>query len=116
MEVALRRRLEGVTDISISQSEQTAEVRFEGDHAFSPAAFRKAVGEAGVKVLRFEVDVCGSVEEKQGQRLLIAGKNRWPLTGDRTVPLGQPLCASGRLDDRTDPPTFEPIDIRSARE
>jgi hypothetical protein len=116
MEVELRQRLEGVSDISISQSEQTAEVRFEGDHTFSPAEFRKAVGQAGVKVLRFEVDVCGSAAEEGGRHWLIAGKNRWPLTGDRAIPLGQPLCASGRLDDRTDPPTFEPLDIRSARE
>lgn len=116
MEVALRRRLDGVADIWISQSEQTAEVRFEGDHPFSPSAFRKAVGEAGVKVLRFDADVCGTAEEKADQRWLAAGKNRWPLTGDREIPLGQPLCASGRLDDRTDPPTFEPMEIRSARE
>jgi hypothetical protein len=116
MEVALRRRLEGVSEISISQSEQTAEVRFEGDHSFSPAAFRKAVGEAGVKVLRFDVDACGNAADERGQRWLIAGKNRWPLIGDRTIPLGQPLCVSGRLDDRTDPPTFEPFDIRSAPE
>ena len=116
MDVELRRRLEGVSDISISQSEQTAEVRFEGDHAFSPAAFRKAVGQAGVKVLRFDADACGSATEEKGQRWLNAGKNRWPLTGDRDVPLGRPLCISGRLDDRTDPPTFEPVDIRSAPE
>jgi hypothetical protein len=116
MEVALRRRLDGVSDISISQREQTAEVRFEGDHAFSPAEFRKAVGEAGVKVVRFEVDACGAARDEAGKRWLIAGKNRWPLTGDRAVPLGQPLCVTGRLDDRTDPPTFEPVDIRSAPE
>ena len=115
MEVALRRRLEGVSDIAISQREQTAEVRFEGDHAFSPSEFRKAVGEAGVVVLRFNLDACGSVDEDGQQRWLVAGKNRWLLTGERTVAAGQPLCVSGRLDDRAEPSTLEVVEIRSAR-
>lgn len=115
MEVALRRRLDGVADISISQREQTAEVTFaEGDRAFSPEAFRKAVGEAGVVVLRFHVDACGSVQQDGQQRWLVAGKNRWLLRGDATIPVGSPLCVSGRLDDRAKPPAFDVVDVRSA--
>jgi hypothetical protein len=117
MEVALRRRLEGVSDISISQREQTAEVTFgEGDYAFSPEEFRKAVSEAGVVVLSFTVDACGSVRQNGQQRWLVAGKNRWLLKDDAAIPLEQPLCVSGRLDDRAKPPTLDVLEIRSASE
>lgn len=115
MEVALRRRLDGVADISISQREQTAEVTFDSaGHAFSPESFRKAVWEARVVVVSFEVDACGSATEERQQRWLIAGKNRWLLTGDGAVPLEQPVCVSGRLDDRAEPPSLEVVEIQSA--
>jgi hypothetical protein len=114
MEVALRRRLEGVADISISQRQQTAEVTFdEGDYTFSPEAFRLAVGEAGVVVLRFNVDACGSVEQDGQQQWLAAGKNRWLFKSDQAVPTARSLCVTGRLNDRAQPPTFEVVEIRS---
>lgn len=115
MEVALRRRLDGVADISISQRDQTAEVTFDGgDHAFSPQAFRKAVWEARVVVLNFQVDACGLVNEERQQRWLVAGKNRWLLKGDAAVAQEQPVCVSGQLDDRAEPPTLDVVEIRSA--
>jgi hypothetical protein len=114
MEVALRRRLDGVADIAISQRRQTAEVTFDdGDHPFSPEAFRQAVGEAGVVVVRFNVDACGSVEHDGQQQWLAAGKNRWLVKSDRPIPVSRLLCATGRLNDRAQPPTFEVVDIRS---
>jgi hypothetical protein len=115
MEVALRRRLEGVADISISQREQTAEVRFDGgDYQFSPEAFRKAVGEAGVVVVRFEVDACGSIEQERDQQWLVAGKNRLLLNCGRPVDSDQLMCVSGRLDDRSQPLRLDVIDVRTA--
>ena len=117
MEVALRRRLEGVADISISQSKQTAEVTFDnGDHAFSPQAFRKAVDEAGVVVLRFDVDACGVIEQDQQQRWLAAGNTRWRITSEREMPTARLVCASGTLDDRNEPATFDVREVRSAAE
>ena len=63
MEVALRRRLEGVARIAISQQHQTAEVAFApGPYVFSPEEFRAAVGEAEVEVISFEIEACGHVK------------------------------------------------------
>jgi hypothetical protein len=115
MEVALRRRLEGVADISISQSRQTTEVTFaQGPHTFSPRAFRDAVGEAGVSVLSFHIDACGVVEQKDRQRWLAAGKNRFLLVeGGRTSagPVGQAVCVSGRLNDDSVPHRLKIMDV-----
>jgi hypothetical protein len=117
MEVALRRRLEGVAGIAISQREQTAEVRFEaGGHHFSPEAFRKAVAEAGVVVVSFEMDACGSIEQERDQRWLVAGKNRFLLSGAVPAARDQLTCVSGRLDDRTEPARLEVTDTRTGGE
>lgn len=114
MEVALRRRLEGVADISISQSRQTAVVEFaDGRHAFSPSVFRDAINEAGVgvEVLNLQIDACGEIERKGSQHWLIAGENRFSLDESATPPVGQPVCVSGRLNDRSDPYRLEGIQL-----
>jgi hypothetical protein len=102
MEVALRRRLEGVATISISQAQQTAEVEFAArPHAFSATAFREAVSEADVEVVRFEADVCGVVVPEQERRWLTAGSQRF-LLADGGWAEGQRLCVTGHLGDGPD--------------
>jgi hypothetical protein len=65
MEVALRRRLAGVIDVAISQSQQTAVVTFApGTRHFSAAAFRSAIAEASVDVVSLEIDVCGFIRDR----------------------------------------------------
>jgi hypothetical protein len=102
MDVALRRRLDGVAHISISQSRQTAEVAFAARRAaFSTVAFREAVGEADVEVLHFEVDVCGTVTLDGGQRWLSASPERILLFGGEWA-AGQRVCLTGRLAEAPD--------------
>jgi hypothetical protein len=99
MEVALRRRLDGVAGIAISQARQTAEVEFAATpHTFSATAFREAVAEAEVEVLRFELTVCGVVAEHQGRRLLAGGTDRFLLADGEWSP-GQHVCVTGHLGD-----------------
>jgi len=103
MEVALRRRLEGVDGISISQARQTAEVTFlSTPHAFSATAFREAVGEADVEVVDLEVDVCGVIVPEQERRWLVAGSERF-LLANGNWPVEQPVCMTGRLVNGPDP-------------
>lgn len=114
MEWGLRRRLEGVATISISQSRQTAVVEFaEGPQRFSPRVFRDVLDESGVEVVAFQIDACGTIEQRQNQRWLVAGDNRFLLEEDGTVPVGQPLCVSARLDDRADPHRLKVTAIQS---
>jgi hypothetical protein len=104
MEVALRRRLAGVADVSISQREQTAIVTFRpGTSVFSAAEFRNAVAEADVEVISLELEICGVVDAEnvlrastdvQQTRLRLHG----PGAQAHTV-----VCATGHLDDRVDP-------------
>lgn len=102
MEVALRRRLDGVASISISQARQTAEVTFlPRPHTFSAVAFREAVGEADVEVVSLDVDVCGVVVPEQEQRWLEAGPSRFLLAGGEWA-VAQRVCLTARLGDAPD--------------
>ena len=79
----------------------------------SPAAFREAVAEAGVEVLRFQIDACGVVEEAADQRWFVAGANRFALEDGGAVPVGQLACVVGSLDDAATPYRFTPITIQA---
>ena len=100
----MRRRLAGVADVAISQSQQTAAVTFvSGTHEFSAAAFREAVAEADVEVLSLEVDVCGVIDGENGLRS--AGDGKRPLVrlrGGSALP-GSAVCVSGHLDEPVEP-------------
>ena len=102
MEVALRRRLEGVTHVSISQSQQTAAVTFApGTHAFSGAAFRSAVAEADVEVVSLEMDVCGVISDSALR--WESGRGTPLLLVRGAAPTNRLTCVSGRLNDQVAP-------------
>lgn len=104
----MRRRLAGVTDVSISQHEQTAAVTFvPGTRVFSAADFRSAIADAGVTVLTIEVDVCGAITTGTVLRVSSAdGAPTLQLRGDHAMPDGS-VCITGRLNDATQPYELE---------
>ena len=102
--MALRARLEGVANVSISQSQQTASVEFADEaREFSPRVLRDAITGAGMEVLGLRLDACGVVEQQDAQRWLVAGGNRLLLEKGESAPVGPIVCVSGTLDDRSDP-------------
>jgi hypothetical protein len=106
MEVALRRRLSGVAEISISQSQQTTIVTFaRGRHAFSPVEFRRALSEADVEVLRMEIDLCGAIEQRTGQLWMTIAGMHVVLRGH--APADGIGCVTGQLNDRVEPHVLE---------
>jgi hypothetical protein len=108
MEVALRRRLEGVAHIAISQSEQTASVTFDaGGALFSPEDFRAAVAEASVEVLTITVEACGIVHDTERGRWLMAGRNRFLLRNAPLVPVGIGACVAGALYEHSAGPQLD---------
>ena len=107
MEVALRRRLEGVADVSISQSQQTAVVRFRPrTYRFSAAAFRDAVAEADVTVVTVQLEVCGMLDEENVMRSSTNfGTTFVRIRGD--APTVGPACLTGMLDEHANPHELE---------
>jgi L-alanine-DL-glutamate epimerase-like enolase superfamily enzyme len=108
MEVALRRRLSGVADVSISQGQQTAAVTFTaGTHAFSAEEFRAAVAEADVQVVTLDVDVCGVIDRDNMLRVSAESDGtRVRLLGDGPPP-GSAVCVTGRLTALAEPYELE---------
>ncbi len=104
MEVALRRRLDGVADVSISQSEQVAAVAFvSGTRAFSAAAFREAVAEADVTVVSLDLDVCGLIDHENTLRSSSdVATTLLRLRGSHALEVGA-VCVTGRLNDLVAP-------------
>ena len=104
----MRRRLAGVAQISISQSQQTADVTFvSGTPSFSAAAFSEAVAEAEVNVVSLEVDVCGVVDDQRVLRSPTGGGPAFVrLRGSHPIGVGS-TCVSGRLDEGFEPPELE---------
>ncbi|MEO7135705.1 MAG: hypothetical protein ABI024_15980 [Vicinamibacterales bacterium] len=104
----MRRRLAGVAEVSISQSQQTAAVTFvPGTRAFSAAAFRDAVAEADVDVVSLEVDVCGIVDEQNVLRSSTLGPEPFIRLRGGGAAVGNAVCVTGRLDDRHELPEVE---------
>jgi hypothetical protein len=104
MEVALRRRLGGVADVSISQAEQTAAVRFTpGTFTFSAAELRGAVAEADVEVLALEATVCGIVGDGNELRPRHGVGQLMVRLRDDDAAVGASICATGQLHDRAAP-------------
>ena len=113
MEVALRRRLAGVDEISISQSQQTAVVTFRpGTQVFSAAAFREAVAEADVTVVSLHADVCGVIDAEHALRSsqhVEAPLLR--LRGGNAV-VGSIVCVNGRLNEQAQPYELDVMTVR----
>jgi hypothetical protein len=109
MEMALRRRLDGVVSVSISQQRQHAEVAFApGAPAFAPSEFRAAAAEAEVDVVAFEIDACGRAERDGTSEWLLTSGTRFAvapgaLPGDRSV------CIRAALRDAPLPYRLESI-------
>jgi hypothetical protein len=113
MELALRRRLEGVVDVSISQRDQTAAVTFApGTLIFSASEFRAAIAEADVTVLTIDMEVCGSIDMGNVLRLSDAiGTSTLQLR-----PVSKPVVGAarvvGRLKGDMEPYQIDVVQVR----
>jgi hypothetical protein len=111
METALR-QLEGVDKISISMTEQNFEVTYKPGAVFQPSDIRAAVGKAGVEVLRFRISARGRVEEQEGKRFFLAGKEKFLLAGSPKIPSDSPVSIEGTVDDSAEPLQLEVLELK----
>lgn len=103
LEVALRQRLDGVDGVSISETNQTTEVRLRpGRGAFLPGNFREAHRQAQVEVVTMRLDACGLVESSGAERRLRAGATELLLSGEQTAAEGSRVCVSGTVQEEGD--------------
>jgi hypothetical protein len=114
MEVALRRRLAGVAEIAISQSQQTAAVTFvSGTHEFSISEFSAAVAEAEVEVMSVQAEVCGVVDGEQVLRASVEPEKGLVRLRGSDAPRGKMICVNGRLDGAVEPYELHVMAVRA---
>ena len=103
---SLKRRFQS-SAIDVNDDTDTARITFAGPDAFSTADFQSAVERVRMHVVSVKMQACGTVEEAAGQKVLVAGSNRFAVRADGSLPVNQPVCAEGSLDARSDPPAFQ---------
>jgi hypothetical protein len=96
------------SEIVVDDDKDTATVRFAESENFSAPEFQAAVERVlKMRVVTLRLQVCGTVEASHGEKWLAAGTNRFRLKSDRDVPVDEPICADGTLDNRVTPLVFE---------
>jgi hypothetical protein len=93
--------------VLVDDDADTATLRWTQGQAFSADEFGRAVQAVRMRVVDLSLEACGRAETQGGERILTAGRSRFVLHGSQTVPLDQPVCIAGRLDDRQQPAVLE---------
>ena len=101
---SLKRRFQN-SAIDVNDDTDTAKITFARQDAFSTADFEAAVERVRMHVLSVTMQACGTVEETGGQKVLIAGSNRFAVRGN--LPVNELVCAEGSLDGQRDPAVFQ---------
>ena len=105
-EVGLR-RIEGVDEVTISRSNESVMIAYSLGPAFQPEEIRKVLAPLFVTIEVFQVRARGRVEDQDGKRFFVAGKNRFVLAAPDSnaprVPSDTPVVIEAVLNDQLDP-------------
>ena len=107
------RQLGGVDKIKISLSQEAIMVLYKPGAAFPPKDIRDALKKTDVGVTQFQISARGQVQQQNGKRLFIAGKDVFilvPSTG-LSVPADTPVVLEGILNDQTSPMELKVLSV-----
>jgi len=107
------RQLGGVDKIKISLSQEAIMVLYKPGAAFRPKDIRDALKKTDVGVTQFQISARGQVQQQNGKRLFIAGKDVFilvPSTG-LSVPADTPVVLEGILNDQTSPMELKVLSV-----
>lgn len=113
MEIAIR-RLEGVTDVSISMRTKLVEVTYKPGSSFQPRGIREAAAQAGATVVELQIVARGRAEVDRSKRYFVAGRNRFSLIDSGALPMGKTVSVTGTLDDSATPFKLKILESRPA--
>jgi len=107
-EVRLR-RLDGVAKLSISKSREKVVVFYKPDARFRPDELQQALGKTGVKVTQFRISARGQVLEEGGQKVFLAGSDKFLLLRSSHMPSVGPASLEATVDVEAHPMQLEVI-------
>ena len=109
------RQLGGFDKIKISISNEAIMVSYKAGAAFRPKDIRDALKKTDVGILQFQISARGQVQEQNGKRMFIAGKDTLLLVqGSNTpaVPANTPVMVEGILNDQASPMELKVLSLK----
>jgi hypothetical protein len=100
------RRLAGVDQVKISLRTESILITYKPGAVFDPERIRKILEPLKVGVVQFQIGARGEVVETDGNRFLMAGRDKFALLDaidSPSVPLNTPVRVEGILFDRAKP-------------
>lgn len=91
-------------------------VIYKPDASFQPKAVRDAVSPLGITVVRFHVAARGEVQEEDGKKYLLAGKNRFLIPNPPEVPAGARIGVMAVVNDSETPYELKIDDFKALDE
>jgi copper chaperone CopZ len=113
------RRLAGVDAVKISLSNEAILVSYKPGAAFQPQDIRDVLKRTDVGVLQFQISARGRVQEGSGNRVFVAGKDRFALAAAPNaphVPPDTPVLIEATLNDQTEPMELKVITVKPIKE
>ncbi|HEY3044569.1 MAG TPA: hypothetical protein VGJ39_11115 [Vicinamibacterales bacterium] len=113
------RRLAGVDAVTISLSNEAILVSYKPGAAFQPQDIRDVLKRTDVGVLQFQISARGRVQERGGNRVFVAGTDRFALAAAPDapqVPPDTPVLIEGTLNDQKDPMELKVMTVKPIKE
>jgi copper chaperone CopZ len=100
------KRIPGVDKVSISLSQEAIMLSYKPGATFDPQGIRKVLQPLEVGVVQFQISARGRVQERDGKRFFVAGKDRFVLSqvaNAPAIPSDTPILIEGILNDHVHP-------------
>ena len=109
------KRMAGVDGVAISLAKEAIIISYKPGADFSPRRLREILQPIEVGVTQFQISAPGCVQEQDGKRFFVAGKDKFVLVpaGDAPIPSGTPVLIEAILNDRADPMELKILRVSS---
>ena len=100
------KRLESVDKVTISMANEAVTVSYKAGATFNPSELRQVLKKTEVGVVQFQISARGRVQEQEGKRVFVAGKDKFLVIGSPAsppLPSDTPISVEGVVNDKPSP-------------
>jgi cation transport ATPase len=111
----LLRQLGGFDKIRISLSSEAIMVTYKPGANFRPKDIRDALKKTDVGVVQFQIGARGQLQEQNGKRMFVAGKDTFLLVSASNAPpvaANTPVIVEGILNDQMNPMELRVLSVK----
>jgi copper chaperone CopZ len=111
------KRIPGIDKVKISLSQEAIMLTYKHDSVFSTQRIRDVLKPLDVGVLQFQIGARGQIQLESGQRVFIAGRDRFLVVNDprsSSAPMATPIRIEAILNDRVEPMEVKLLDFQPA--